>query len=405
MAFALSELLQATKGTDRVLTHVAYDRFKGVPGAIGKRAEDSFKETLEVLEIDEGELVVAFGRVFQHLIEVDEQGVVTRRRVRTSQIIGEAVADALVKSLTEARLLVTSRGEDNEPMTEVAHEAIFTRWPRLRDWIEVRRDDFHLLRHVRLAATERKKEGRKKHFLWDHEHLLPVSLMLERMRPVLDPTEQEFVRPESERLLDEINRMATTHQQKAKIGERLSEIGDPRCGVQLGKDGLPDIVWCKVPGGEVILIEKAGTFRVDPFLIAKYQVTWIQYRSLLEAQDGYRKKDWWNGLVRREDQSGEQYRKFDNYPAENVSWYDVVAFCRWLTKNLGYEVRLPTEWEWQQAATGGDPANEYPWGSEWDSSKANEWESGLSSTTAVGMYPQVSSREVKALDMSGNVWE
>ena len=82
---------------------------------------------------------------------------------------------------------------------------------------------------------------------------------------------------------------------------------------------------------------------------------------------------------------------------------EAVAFCRWLSARLGNEVRLPTEWEWQQAATGGDPANEYPWGP-WDSSRANTYESELQRSTAVGVYPHGVS-PVGALDMSGNLWE
>ena len=181
--------------------------------------------------------------------------------------------------------------------------------------------------------------------------------------------------------------MATTHQQRVKIGDRLAEIGDPRPGVSLRVDGLPDIVWCKVPCGKITLEEIDRTFTVDAFFIGKYPVTWIQYRSFLKAKDGYRNESWWKGLAKHHDKPGEQYRKLDNHPAENVSWYDAVAFCRWLTERMGYEIRLPTEWEWQQAATGGDPANVYPWGPDWDSDRANTNESGLSRTTAVGMYP------------------
>jgi formylglycine-generating enzyme required for sulfatase activity len=228
--------------------------------------------------------------------------------------------------------------------------------------------------------------------------------MVERMRPSLSPLEEEFIRPESERLLKEIDNASTTHQKRVKIGDRLAEIGDPRAGVGLRADGLPDISWCEVPAGEITLEKIDKTFTVDPFYIGKYPVTWIQYRSFLEAQDGYRDKRWWEGLAERKSEPGEQYRKLDNHPSERVSWYDAVAFCHWLTKRLGYEIRLPTEWEWQQAATGGDPANEYPWGASWDSDRANTIECGLSRTTAVGLYPQGAS-PVGALDMSGNVRE
>ena len=97
---------------------------------------------------------------------------------------------------------------------------------------------------------------------------------------------------------------------------------------------------------------------------------------------------WWEGLAKRQDEPGEQYRKLDNHPADKVSWYDAVAYCRWLSGRLDYEIRLPSEWEWQQAATGGDPTNKYPWGGKWDSDRANTDESGLSRATAVGLYPQ-----------------
>jgi formylglycine-generating enzyme required for sulfatase activity len=159
-----------------------------------------------------------------------------------------------------------------------------------------------------------------------------------------------------------------------------------------------------VPGGEITLEDDAGTFTVQPFAISKYPVTWAQYHSFLHAEDGYCQRRWWQGLAGREAQPGEQYRQQDNHPAEHVSWYDAVAFCRWLSARLGYEVRLPTEWEWQQAATGGDPAREYPWGAGWDPAYANTWESGLCRTIAVGLYLQGVS-PVGALDMSGNVGE
>ena len=71
-------------------------------------------------------------------------------------------------------------------------------------------------------------------------------------------------------------------------------------------------------------------------------------------------------------------------------------------------MRLPDEWEWQQAATGGDDGNVFPWGADWDAKaepwRANTFESRLGSTTAVGMYPAGAS-PTGALDMAGTVWE
>jgi formylglycine-generating enzyme required for sulfatase activity len=81
-----------------------------------------------------------------------------------------------------------------------------------------------------------------------------------------------------------------------------------------------------------------------------------------------------------------------------------MAFCRWLTKKLSYQIRLPTEQEWVYAATGGDQKHLYPWGTEPDTARANTSESHLVRTTAVGMYPY-GAAPCGALDMSGNVWE
>jgi formylglycine-generating enzyme required for sulfatase activity len=122
-----------------------------------------------------------------------------------------------------------------------------------------------------------------------------------------------------------------------------------------------------VPGGEVVLeIEEekrstSPTFKVKPFYISTYLVTWAQYWTFLEDPDGYCNPGWWAGLLGLHKEPGRQSQRYDNHPVENVSWFDAVAFCRWLSQRLGYEIRLPTEWEWQQAATGGNPANTYPW--------------------------------------------
>ncbi len=397
MAFALAELYEA-RTPEGALTLEAYERLGGVTGVLGRRADETY-DGLNAASRD------ALGTVFKELVEVDaERGVPTRKRSALQHFEHDRAALDLIDALTEARLLVCSSPEHGAPMVEVAHEALLRHWGLLSDWIESRFDDFRLLRQVKLAAAEWQRHGWASHYLWRHELLVPVARMLTQLQPVLSPVEQAFVRPESERLLEQIEDRDTPHQERVKIGDRLADIGDPRPGVGLNDDQLPDLVWCEVPSGKVTLEENVGTFDVEPGYISKYPVTWAQYRCFLQAEDGYANAVWWKGLAERQNAPGEQYRELDNHPAETVSWYDAVAYCRWLSVKLGYEIRLPTEWEWQQAATGGDSAYEYPWGADWETERANTYESRLGRTTAVGMYPRGAS-PVGALDMSGNVFE
>lgn len=398
LAFALHELYEARTPAGE-LAQSAYDAFGGVRGAISRRAETTFAR----LSASAQELL---GQVFRELVETDERGVATRRRVPRCRLASSAAAIQLIDAFTDARLLVTDRGADGESMVEVAHEALFREWPRLRDWISERADDLREQRQAEAAAGQWRAAGGQASHLWPHERQQRVYAALARLGVTwgdLDEPVRSFLRPEAQRLLDELERSETTHYRRAEIGDRLAAIGDPRPGLGLRADGLPDIAWCAIPAGEVQLEDADGPFPVEPFSIAKYPVTYRQYRTFLEAPDGYRNRRWWKGLQREEIWDA-QYRPVDNHPAENVSWYDALAFCRWLSTRLGYEVRLPTEWEWQQAATGGDTRNAYPWGPNWPDGRANVYESRLSRTIAVGMYPSGASLQ-GALDLAGSTWE
>ncbi len=112
-----------------------------------------------------------------------------------------------------------------------------------------------------------------------------------------------------------------------------------------------------------------------------------------------------------------------NHPVVMISWHDARTYCNWLNSKLvnkelipeGYEVRIPTEAEWEKAMHGGIIINNsvnsfpnrlFPWGNEplKDHGNLPNIEPILSETTPVGVYPSGKS-PYNILDMAGNAME
>lgn len=85
---------------------------------------------------------------------------------------------------------------------------------------------------------------------------------------------RSFLRPEALRLIDELDNDELDHSRRAKIGERLATIGDPRSGIGV-HDGTPDIVWHDIAEDRQAMARLA----VAPFRIARYPVTWRQFQA------------------------------------------------------------------------------------------------------------------------------
>jgi formylglycine-generating enzyme required for sulfatase activity len=93
---------------------------------------------------------------------------------------------------------------------------------------------------------------------------------------------------------------------------------------------------------------------------------------------------------------------FDDFPANNVSWFGAYEYCAWKGK------RLPTEAEWEKAARGND-GRIFPWGNSLPNDlKARynqKWkEKGLNVMVPVVTLPDGASY-YGAFNMAGNVWE
>lgn len=152
--------------------------------------------------------------------------------------------------------------------------------------------------------------------------------------------------------------------------------------------------------------------------LSKHPITNSQYNRFINAPDGYCNPKWWDYEEAYDWRLNHPIpvgatTVVHNHPRTNVSWYDAVAFCRWLSEHLQQDVFLPSSLQRHFAA---NPRGftRFPWGDEF-SEKHLRWcnirgskQHGL---TAVAKYEKVLTAHggkysvFGLLDLWGNVWE
>jgi formylglycine-generating enzyme required for sulfatase activity len=180
---------------------------------------------------------------------------------------------------------------------------------------------------------------------------------------------------------------------------------------------VPEIDWVEIPGGEFHYghedeSDNPSQILILPtFHIARYPVTFAQFQCFIDAADVDDDR-WWAGMPEEVEAFGTVYRvrefgnqafKYPNHPRETVSWYQAVAYTRWLSDKLGYLIALPTEEQWEKAARGTD-GRRYPYGDAYDPMKGNTNDTNIGQTSAVGIFLAGAS-PYGVLDLSGNVFE
>lgn len=130
---------------------------------------------------------------------------------------------------------------------------------------------------------------------------------------------------------------------------------------------------------------------LSPFYLGKYPITQAQYRQVMD-NDGE------NGLGA-------------DYPIEQISWDDAIAFCTQLSQQTGRQYSLPSESQWEYACRAETTTNfhfgvtitpdlvnyngEYPYG-------GAPRGQNRAQATPVGTFP---ANQFGLHDMHGNVWE
>jgi formylglycine-generating enzyme required for sulfatase activity len=266
---------------------------------------------------------------------------------------------------------------------------------------------------------------------------------------------------------------------RASAGVALGVLGDHRAAVA-DVDGME---FCAVPRGPVTLGSAVAITDDDrarrqslvseqhvhvcevgyDYWLGRFPVTNAQYQPFV-ADGGYEQEELWveanangswrPGEVQRNFWQGQDLQSWwetgpydygtpynlPNHAIVGISWYEGLAFMRWLARRWQERGWLATEWtlcfpsepEWEKAARGGlelpeaalratcrdlasvavgravlpNPGAErsYPWPGSLDLNRLNALDTGIRSTNIAGCFPEGVS-PYGCEEMSGGVWE
>jgi formylglycine-generating enzyme len=167
------------------------------------------------------------------------------------------------------------------------------------------------------------------------------------------------------------------------------------CGLLPSQTPDPDMVL--IPAGNFIMGKNTGNptdwqpehkVSVISFYMDRYEVTNKQYFEFCQKTNNPLPEFWGSAQFKCS-------MDYPDHPVVGISSADAMKYARWAGK------RLPTEAEWEYAAKGGLQNNNFPWGDQIDSTKAN-YGKNYKTTLKVGTFKP---NGFGLFDMSGNVWE
>lgn len=136
----------------------------------------------------------------------------------------------------------------------------------------------------------------------------------------------------------------------------------------------PDFVY--IPSGNFLLGDRQNPRErhyvwLTAYFLAQFEVTNDEFRTFVEAKDGYDDDNNWTEHGREWKSSNQtqatallkstdkDYKRFGqpDQPVAWVNWFEANAYCKWLTKKFAgtkWLFTLPTDAEWEKAARGPD---------------------------------------------------
>ena len=144
-----------------------YTRIGGVQGALRQQADAALERAVTATGRTPAEILDAF----VELVTVDGSGRPSRRRVARADVAEDLLPAYDV--FVDARLLRSDEADGVETVG-VAHEALFTAWPSLREALDAQTARLQLRRRLEVAAADWEREGREPSMLWRGEQLRAV---------------------------------------------------------------------------------------------------------------------------------------------------------------------------------------------------------------------------------------
>ncbi len=155
----------------------------------------------------------------------------------------------------------------------------------------------------------------------------------------------------------------------------------------------------------------ATLIELEDFYISKYEVTNQEFCDFLNQRHNSKYmpsrdlipatlRDWidisYTNIIFSDDEYNPR-EGYENHAATSVTWFGALAYAEWAG------MRLPTYWEWEYAARGGQKSKQYLFSGGDDLFKV-AWvrDNALSECQEVG---QLQANELGLYDMTGNVYE
>ncbi|PJF29877.1 MAG: hypothetical protein CUN52_06100 [Phototrophicales bacterium] len=183
LQYALKELYMRRDGIK--LTAKAYEEIGGVQRALARHAEDIYNDLNAAQQ-------AIMRRVLLRLIEVNETGEATRRRVDRADLtfrdVPPQAVEELVEILTAAdtRLLTTNfqirpNSAQSAPtiLVEIGHEALIREWERFRTWVADNKENLRLSSEILQSATDWVSAKRDKAYLLTGNRLIRAEIWLD----------------------------------------------------------------------------------------------------------------------------------------------------------------------------------------------------------------------------------